>query len=177
MKRMKMVKFALFFLLGGCVTLTQAQSSQTNHPFSWKVTTDSRFMPESYSYQFEEDEFAAKGKTIPGRGPVFSNDCKEATDADACTGNFIRANLTEVELPNYTFPVGYSGVEYVTFEVQNSGKVNNYQVVKQAVLCKPCIQKAVNLVASLGEWHPAIQNGLFVRSTVVVPVYFKTQEH
>jgi hypothetical protein len=85
----------------------------------------------------------------------------------------MKEKFREKEVPNYAFPTGYSGVEYVTFEVQTNGKVNGYQVVKQPVLCRPCVQTAVNLVASLDEWHPAIQDGIFVKSMVVVPVYFK----
>ena len=86
----------------------------------------------------------------------------------------MKEKLREVELPNFAFPRGYSGVEYVTFDVQRNGRVNGYQVVKQPVLCPPCIQTAVNLVASLGEWYPAIQDGIGVKSRVVVPVHFKT---
>jgi hypothetical protein len=170
MKFKHFANLALILLLCGFFATVQAQ----NHPFSWKTTSDSWYMPEAYTFKYEGDEFTAKGKSTPGHGPVFSNDCKEATDPDACTGNLIKEKLRDVELPNYTFPNGYSGVEYVTFEVQTNGNVNNYQVVKQSVLCKPCIQIAVNKVAELGEWHPAIQEGIFVKSTVVVPVYFKT---
>ena len=78
-----------------------------------------------------------------------------------------------VALPDVRIPAGYSGVEYVTFEVQKNGKVNGCQIVKQTVLCPPCFQTAVNLVASQGEWFPAISDGITVKSRVVVPVYFK----
>lgn len=150
-----------------------AQTSK-NHPFTWKETTDGWYKPKSFTFKYA-DGLTAKGlsKTKPSRGPVCSNDCKESTAPDACTGSLVSEKLKDIELPGFRLPAGYSGVEYVTFDVQNSGKINSYQVVKQSVQCKPCIQKAVNLVAELGEWHPAVEDGIFVKSTVVVPVYFK----
>lgn len=85
----------------------------------------------------------------------------------------MKEKLNKVELSGFRLPAGYSGVEYVTFDVQSNGKTSGFQVVKQDVLCKPCIQEAVNLVADLGEWYPAVQDGIYVKSTVVVPVFFK----
>ena len=107
------------------------------------------------------------------RGPVCSNDCNDSTAPAVCTENLMKEEFKEVGMPGVVFPRGYSGVEYVTFEVQNNGKVFGYQVVKQSVICPPCVQAAVNLVSSLGEWYPAVQAGVFVKSTVVVPVYFR----
>ena len=170
MKFKKIAKLGLSILLCGLFTTMHAQ----NHPFSWKETSDPWYSAKSYTFKYAGDEFTAKGKSTPGHGPACTNDCMQATAPDACTENLMKEKFREVALPNYTFPSGYSGVEYVTFEVQTNGKVNGYQVVKQSVLCKPCIQTAVNLVASLDDWHPAIQEGIYVKSTVVVPVYFKT---
>ena len=85
----------------------------------------------------------------------------------------VKEKLGKVELPNVRIPAGYSKVEYVTFEVQANGRIINYQVVRQSVVCPPCIQKAVDMVASLGEWFPAKEDGISVKSTVVVPVFFK----
>ncbi len=151
-----------------------AQTGTKNYPFSWKETTDTWFKAKTYTFKYA-DILTAKGtsKSKPNRGPVCSNNCLDSTSPDACTNDLVNENLKEVELPGFKLPSGYSGVEYITFDVPTSGKVNNFQVVKQSVLCKPCIQKAVNLVAELGEWHPAVQDGIFVKSSVVVPVYFK----
>jgi hypothetical protein len=164
-------------LLFGCFATAQAQTDNKNYPFTWKETTDDWFKTKTYKYKYQDD-LTAKGspavsKTKPSRGPVCTNECKETTAPDACTESLLKDKLKDVQLPGFKLPQGYSGVEYVTFEVQHNGRVNGFQVVKQPVQCKPCIQKAVNLVASSGEWHPAIQDGLFVKSTVVVPVYFK----
>jgi hypothetical protein len=164
---------ALTIFLCGILSSATAQTSK-NYPFSWKETTDDWYTPKAYVFKYA-DGLTGKGgtKAKPSRGPVCSNDCKEATVPDACTRDLIKDHLRNIELPGFKLPSGYSRVEYVTFEVQTSGKVNGFQVVKQPVLCKPCIQKAVNLVAELGEWHPAVQDGIFVKSTVVVPVFFK----
>ncbi|MCU0347648.1 MAG: energy transducer TonB [Saprospiraceae bacterium] len=164
---------ALTFFFCAFLSTANAQTSK-NYPFSWKETADNWYMPKSYTFKYA-DGLTAKGSSSskPNRGPVCTNDCKETTAPDACTESLLSEKCKDVELPGFPLPQGYSGVEYVTFEVQHNGKVNGYQVVKQAVSCKPCIQKAVNLVASSGEWFPAIQDGITVKSTVVVPVFFK----
>ncbi len=171
MKFKHFANIVLPIFLFGFFTTTYAQ---TNQPFSWKETTDPWYMPKDYTYKLLPDEFLPKGTTNIGHGPAFTNDCRESTAPDACTGSLIKEKLGAVKLPSgLRIPAGYSGAEYVTFEVQKNGKVYGYQVVKQAVKCPPCIQTAVNEVASLGEWYPATQEGITVKSTVVVPVYFK----
>jgi hypothetical protein len=162
----------LFF---GIFSVTNAQ---TNHPFSWKVTTDSWYKPQAYTFKYTTGDLTEKGgqptiQTRISRGPVCSNECKNTTAPDVCTENHLKEKLNKVELSGFRLPAGYSGVEYVTFDVQSNGKTSGFQVVKQDVLCKPCIQEAVNLVADLGEWYPAVQDGIYVKSTVVVPVFFK----
>ncbi|MEZ4931558.1 MAG: energy transducer TonB [Saprospiraceae bacterium] len=173
MKFKHLANIALPVLCSISFFTSQAQTDQTNHPFSWMQTSDSWFKPTTYTYKYETDEFTPKGKLTAAHGPACTNDCRESTATDACTESLLKEKCGEVELPNARIPAGYSGVEYVTFEVQKNGKVNGYQIVKQPVLCPPCIQAAVNLVASLGEWYPAMQDGIAVKSRVVVPVYFK----
>jgi hypothetical protein len=153
-----------------------AQAPTTNYPFSWKETTDTWYKPKAYAFKYASDDLTEKGGKTTNKvshGPVATNACQETTVPDACTESLLGEKLKDIEMPGLKLPAGYSGVEYVTFDIQANGKVGNYQVVKQDVLCKPCIQRAVNEVASLGEWHPAIQDGITVKSTVVVPVYFK----
>ncbi len=173
-------RLALLFLFLGVFASAQAQTGKTNHPFSWKETTDPWYKSPAYAFKYLPTDFTAKGGTAAptskaktGHGPVCSNECSGSTNPGACTEVLMQEKLKDVELPNYTYPRGYSGVEYITFEVQTNGKVNGYQVVKQSVLCPPCIQKAVNLVAEMDDWRPAIQDGVTVKSIVTVPVYFK----
>lgn len=178
MNLLQFSRLALPILFCGYFITAHAQAPTPNYPFSWKETSDKWYMPTAYTYKLMPDDLAEKSgqaasKSKMNHGPVCTNNCKETTAPDACTAALISEKLKDVELPGFKLPSGYSGVEYVTFDVQKSGKVSSYQVVKQAVVCKPCIQKAVNLVASIGEWHPAIDDGIFVKSTVVVPVYFK----
>ncbi|MEZ4959332.1 MAG: energy transducer TonB [Saprospiraceae bacterium] len=181
MKISKLAKLTLPIFLCSLFSTTQAQKASTNHPFSWKESKDQWYMSKDYTFKYASDDLSgmtSKGqvaeKATVGHGPVCSNTCNETTEPGACTERLMKEKFKEVELPGITFPNGYSGVEYVTFDILTNGKVNSYQVVKQAVLCKPCIQAAVNEVAALDEWHPAIQDGRIVKSTVVVPVYFKT---
>ena len=170
-------RILLPLLLTGCLATAKAQTEPRNYPFSWKETTDNWYNATSYKYKYltEDviDESASASQSKPNRGPVCTNECLETTAPETCTESLLKEKLKDTSLKGSSLPRGYSGVEYITFDVQHNGKVNGYQVVKQPVLCKPCIQKAVNLVASLGEWHPAVQDGIFVGSTVVVPVYFK----
>ena len=180
MKFKQFSRLALPIPLCGFFANAYAQSDKTNYPFSWKETTDPWYRSKAFAFKYPPDAAAATGskgqavgKAKAGHGPVCSNECNNTSAPDACTADLMSEKFKAVELQGFGFPSGYSGVEYVTFEVQTNGKVNGYQVVKQTVLCKPCVQTAVNLVASLGEWHPAVQDGILVKSTVVVPVSFK----
>ncbi len=157
----------------GMLATAHTQTVKTNQPFSWMETSDSWYMPQAYVFKYASGELTTKGRISVDHGPACTYDCKESTSPDACTESLMNEKLGEVELPGIRIPAGYSGVEYVTFEVQNNGNIYGYQVVKQPVICPPCIQTAVNLVAGLGEWHPAADDGVFVKSRVVVPVYFK----
>ncbi|MEO1262816.1 MAG: energy transducer TonB [Bacteroidota bacterium] len=173
---MKFKHFANLALLFICINFTsalQAQSQPANQPFGWLKTSDSWYTPSSYTFKYESGDFTAKGNTV-SHGPVCSNGCRETTGPGACTATMIKSKFSEAELPDgVRIPAGYSGVEYVTFDVHANGRIFGYKVVKQSVICPPCIQTAVNLVAGLDEWYPAKQDGIAVKSTVVVPVYFK----
>jgi hypothetical protein len=176
MNFMSCSRIAVTLLFSGFLASASAQSNTSNQPFSWKETTDAWYKAGKFTFRYADNLTPKGGQTIKtkiSRGPACSMDCKEATAPDVCTESLVKEKLGNVDLPGFKLPKGYSGVEYVTFEVQTNGKTSGFQVVKQPVLCKPCIQKAVNLVAELGEWHPAVQDGIFVKSTVVVPVYFK----
>ncbi len=174
MKFKQFSRWALPMLFCGFFVNAQAQTDKTNHPFSWKETTDPWFRSKEFTFKFTADnKEQAVTKARAGHGPVSGNDCNNTSAPDACTASLVNEKFKSVELKGFGFPEGYSGTEYVTFEVQSNGKLSGYQVVKQRVLCKPCVQTAVNLVASLDEWHPAIQDGINVKSTVVVPVHFK----
>ncbi|MBK9014659.1 MAG: energy transducer TonB [Saprospiraceae bacterium] len=176
MNFMQFSRLALPILLCGFFIQASAQTDKTNHPFSWKESTDPWYMSKAYTFKYADD-LTAKGLTTKkgatDRGPVCTKACNETTAPGACTETLMRDKFKDIELSGFNLPRGYSGVEYVTFEVQTNGNVSNYQVVKQPIMCKPCIQQAVNLVASLDEWYPAIQDGIRVKSTVLVPVYFR----
>ena len=173
---MKFKHFANLALLLICISFfstLQAQTTTTNQPFGWLKTTDSWYTSNSYTFKYETDDLTAKGNSV-SHGPVCSNACRETTGPGACTAELIEERFSAVELPEgVRIPAGYSGVEYVTFEVQANGRIFGYKVVKQAVVCPPCIQTAVNLVAGLDRWYPAKQDGIAVKSRVVVPVFFK----
>lgn len=164
-----MVNLTLLFLFVISLPTIQAQQQ----PFSWKKTTDPWYMPTEFTFKLANGELTIKGKTTPNYGPSCTNGCRETTAPDACTARLVKDKLGAVELPNVRIPAGYGNVEYITFDIQANGRILNYQVVKQNVVCPPCIQKAVNLVASLGKWYSAKEDGISVKSTVVVPVYFQ----
>lgn len=172
----QILRFALSLLLLGIFTLASSQTSKTNHPFSWKQTSDPWYLSKAFAYKYVSDDNVKETpdkKATNNRGPVCFNECKNSTAPGVCTEQLMKEKFKEVELPGINFPRGYSGVEYVTFEVQNNGRIYGYQVVKQPVVCPPCVQTAVNLVSSLDDWDPAVQDGIFVKSTVVVPIFFK----
>ncbi len=179
------LKLAMLIVFCGCFATANAQvdknkpvqdktsiSQQDNSAYTWRETTDTWYSPKAYSYKYST---GATSTDPNDRGPIYSEACKDSSNPGQCTENYFKAKFLNVNQPGMTFPKGYSGVEYVSFDVDESGKISSYQVLKQPVVCESCSQEAVNRISSLSVWQPAIQSGKPSNSTVVVPVYFNTK--
>ncbi len=154
-------------------TTETASTMGTPHAYTWRESTDKWYMPKSYSYKFSNNA-AGTAPSANDKGPVYAIACKDLADPSQCTENFMKAKFLNVYQPGLTFPEGYSGVEYVSFDVDATGKISGYQVVKQPVVCEPCAQAAVNHISALAQWQPGTQGGQPVATSIVVPIYFDT---
>jgi hypothetical protein len=179
-------KLALPVMVCGCFATASAQvdknkpvqdkttlsKQQEKAAFTWRESADKWYAPKTYSYRFHDGTNATDPKD---RGPVYTEACKDSANPGQCTENYMKAKFLNVSQPGLNYPSGYSGVEYVSFDVDENGKVSGYQVLKQPVACEICSQEAVNRISSLSVWQPAIQSGKPSKSSIVVPVYFNTR--
>jgi hypothetical protein len=65
MNLLQFSRLALSVLLCGFFTKALSQTEKTNHPFSWKETTDQWYMPQGYAFKFLSDDLTAKGGNAP----------------------------------------------------------------------------------------------------------------
>ncbi|MCB0517678.1 MAG: hypothetical protein H6577_00685 [Lewinellaceae bacterium] len=152
-----------------------------NHSYAWIEASDRWNYQKEFIYLLDgpASTLTPKGgaedqEKFATRGPVLNRYCFGVENPAQCTREYIQSNLGNIYHPSIIYPVGYSGTEYVVFDLDANGRIaGGYHVVQQGTVCEPCSQAAVNAVAKLEkDWSPAIQNGNAAKSTVVVPVGF-----
>ena len=84
-----------------------------------------------------------------------------------------QTGLAEYIDKNFNWTQGQRTVEgkvFVEFLVDIDGKVKNVRVVRG--LCKSCDKEAMRLVRNMPTWTPGKQNGIVVKTRVVIPIKF-----
>lgn len=84
--------------------------------------------------------------------------------------DFIKENL---DYPKQAQMANIQGVVNVRFVVEPSGLVTNIGI--QRSVGGGCDQEAIRLI-ELTKWQPAVSNGKWVRSLMVIPIYFRLNE-
>lgn len=84
--------------------------------------------------------------------------------------DFIKQNL---DYPKQALMGNIQGVVKVRFVVEPSGMVTNIGIEKS--VGGGCDQEAMRLI-ELTKWQPAVSNGKWVRSQMIVPIYFRLNE-
>lgn len=76
-----------------------------------------------------------------------------------------------VKYPEEARKAGLQGTVYVTFVVEETGKVSNVKVLRG--FNKACDESAMNAVKSMPNWNPGTQRGEAVKVQYNLPVKFK----
>lgn len=77
--------------------------------------------------------------------------------------------------PEAARDICYSGTLFVSFTVEESGRLTGIKLLKKSIL--KCFDKeAIRLVKSMPAWIPAKVHGRIVRSEMQIPVLFTIQE-
>lgn len=86
----------------------------------------------------------------------------------AIMGRFLAKNM---RYPQEARRAGLEGVVHVSFIVGRNGLITDIEIVKS--LSKECDAEALTVVRMMPRWKPAYQNGVPVRSRLVLPLRFK----
>ena len=109
------------------------------------------------------------------RMPVFPGDCQgiaNAEDQAKCTEaaiiNFVQSNAS---YPDIAKENGFQGKVFLTFIVDDNGKVGNVEILKG--IHKSLDDSATKAVLKLPKFTPASQRGKPVKLKYTIPVNFK----
>jgi protein TonB len=83
-------------------------------------------------------------------------------------GRFLAKNM---RYPQEARRAGLEGVVHVSFIVGKNGLITDIEIVKG--LSPECDAEALTVVRMMPRWRPAHQNGVPVRSRLVLPLRFK----
>ncbi len=112
------------------------------------------------------------------RPPLFKSSCLKASDPEQCSNeaieDFVKSNI---DFPNKAITKGHDGLEIVSFVINEEGEIDDkIEVLSKDKPCKGCAKAAVDVVAGMENWSPALVNGKPVKVRVSLPIRFKTTD-
>ncbi len=109
------------------------------------------------------------------RPPLFSSKCSTDSNPAKCSQNELKKWVREyIEYPENAQVQNQEGVQYVTFVINQKGIISTItDVDSQGQPCEGCSAAAVDAVAQMPDWQPAMKNGKPVSVVVTLPIRFK----
>ena len=157
--------------------------------FDWIIEKEIWFDPSDFSFFtitestfVENDENKKYKKPFKledvDRPPYYSQACLDAENPWECSREKISETIQdEIEYPEKALRKDHDGKEIVMFTVNEYGQIEgNYKVLSKDEPCAECAKAAVEAVAKLKEWYPAMKDGHFVKTEISIPVKFKLVE-
>lgn len=153
--------------------------------FDWVVEKELWFDPMDFSFYIitdtkmtdEWNSFSSKTYKLSqvDRPPFYGDKCLKAKDSWECSKKAMRETIkANLEYPDPALKKEHDGKEIVSFTINEYGVVEgDYKVVSKDEPCKACAQTAVDAVATLKNWYPAMKDGKFVKTQISVPVVFE----
>ncbi len=99
----------------------------------------------------------------------------EGVERRSCTQNTVRSYVQEhVVYPKQAIDKQLRGTAYVSFVIDEEGKIGTVQLLKGLAGAKELDEEAIRVVSSLGEldWIPGMQDGKEVKVRMNLPVKF-----
>ncbi len=79
----------------------------------------------------------------------------------------------KLKYPTEALEKNITGKVFVSFEIDQNGKVINAYVSKKS---HPLLdQEALSIIQEMPKWKPAIKDGQFVKSKMIIPINFKLE--
>lgn len=110
------------------------------------------------------------------RPPLFTTECATANDPQKCSSKALAKWARDaVKYPEADLADGSDGLEYVTFVINQNGKVSSINRLEtKAEACEGCSKAVLDAVLEMPDWQPAMKDGKPVNVMVTLPVRFRT---
>lgn len=111
------------------------------------------------------------------RPPLFNTSCLKASNPELCSNEaieeFVKSNIN---FPNKALTKDHDGLEIVSFVINKSGEIEDkIEVLSKDKPCSGCAKAAVEVVANMENWSPALVNGKPVKVRVSLPIRFEIE--
>lgn len=108
------------------------------------------------------------------KGPVFGEECMNLENTEDCTTDAIQEYFFNViSYPEAAKKQNQDGFYNVTFTLNENGEVGeDFRVIAKDNPCEGCAQAAVNAIAQMPDWKPAMKDGKPVAVELTLPVRF-----
>ena len=137
----------------------------------------------SITISFGQHHYATTLGWTDGQTPVNSISMMTPTEPDSPTTRYpseprIKEGrsliseyiLSQVEYPDLAREYGIEGMTIVKFEIDRFGQLTSFKLLKQA---HPLLDASVlNTIKTLPKIEPAVENGIPVDATIVLPIRF-----
>lgn len=158
-------------------------SVDESYPYTWVEGTGLTTDPDDYTYTYADEPRPTKPRKMVydvsqvDRPPLFGEGCLNKKSPYECSNTALQDYFAQnVDYPEAAERRGANGKEYVTFTVQADGSVaQDFEVVTREERCEGCAQAAVNAIAAMPKWTPAMKNGKPVAVKLVLPVRFSLE--
>ncbi len=109
------------------------------------------------------------------RPPLFTPDCLTAKNPQRCSNRALALWANKhVKYPETDLAEGSDGLEYVTFVINDKGKVSSIsRVDSKQEACEGCSKAVIDAVLEMPDWQPAMLGGKPVNVMVTLPVRFR----
>ena len=109
------------------------------------------------------------------RPPLFTSDCINAKNPQKCSNKALAEWAHDaVKYPEADLADGSDGLEYVTFVINQKGKVSSIsRVDTKKEACEGCSDAVLMAVLGMPDWQPALLGGNPVNVVVTLPIRFK----
>jgi TonB family protein len=174
---------------------TPAAENRRAGVYPYDLTLDPKFNPniDRYSYRLpkpvvtpENDEGANPDarmvKNTPDaysplevdEAPVFGEACMNLVNPEDCTNDAIQEYFFNViSYPEEAKAQNQEGYYNVTFTLNENGEIgDDFRVIAKDNPCEGCAQAAVNAIAQMPDWKPAMKDGQPVAIELTLPVRF-----
>lgn len=135
-----------------------------------------------YTYRYMEEDNA--GETAIAldslyeisemtRLPIFNKNCLSAEKPEECSNEAVIDWMRyAVERPKVADGQKQAPVHWVTFVIDEQGKVTLGRIIPSQQRCEPCEAATKEAIEGMHNWMPAVRDGQPVKVRVLLPVYY-----